>query len=50
MHGHLNVNNAATMISDLHVVQVQACWIPDAQLYWKGWSVSIMWHVPNKTC
>jgi len=44
MHGHLNINNAATMISDLHVVQVQACWISDTELYWKGWSASIMAH------
>jgi len=42
MHDHLNVNNAVTMISDLHVFQVQARWNSDAQLYWKGWSASIM--------
>ena len=36
MHGHPNVNKAATMSSDLHAVQLQVCRNSDAQLYWKG--------------
>jgi hypothetical protein len=38
------INKAATMISDLHVVQLQACWNSDAQLYQKGWSDRIVAH------
>ena len=42
------IDKAATMISDLHVVQLQACWNSDAQLYWKGWCALIVAHPQTK--